>query len=345
MPEDINKITEMLQGTRDWASLEIWAKKNKLRLYTADQVKQVVTSRLWYEAFLGYYWAIAERNYRRSTHQGRPFDAETLRDIKADIRLLYFEAASDFAAICEWTRGRYSPETGEWTEAGCSLIDLKDYLCLKLGPRAKHDPKVPDFGGLTQVPRLKGQALEKAVNEEERRLGRVLTKAERAAIARWPVTAFVAADQEGGAGNEEGGNAHDWLDILKDADPAWTDGHVSALEGMISQQENDAFRQIMLDVMRKQAATVREKHGPVVWEAVIRYAALRAKGENYGKLPQLCADLGVRKKTVEGVLENLSHNLVSAIVRKRPDLADMLRRTSRENALREIARRNGPRNT
>ena len=333
MPEDINNIQEMLQGREYWEGFETWVQDNNRQLHTADDVKQEVTSQLWYEAFLSRYWAIAESNYRRSTHRARPFDADTLMEIKADIQLLYFEEASHFAGTCELVEG------------GLSLIDLKNHLCLKLGPRAKHDPKVPDLGGLTQVSQLKGLALEKAVKEAERRLGRVLTKAERAAIPRRPVTAFVAADQEGAAGNEEGGNAHDWLDILKDADPAWTDGHVSALEGMISQQENDAFRQIMLRVMREQAANVRENHGPVVWEAVIRYAALRAKGENYGKLPQLCADLGVRKKTVEGVLDNLSRNLLSAIVRNRPDLTHLLGEKSREKAVREIARRNGPRNT
>lgn len=332
MNEYKKNLEDLLRGRQYWENFENWVNNNDRQLSAADDVKQVVKSQLWYEAFLSRYWAIAEANYRRRTQQARAFDADVLRDIKADITERYFEEASDFADACEAVEG------------GFSLIDLKDYLCLKLGPRAKHDPKVPDFGGLTQVPRLKGPALEKAVKEEEQRLGRKLNQPERAAIARWPVTVFVAADQEGVGGSEEGGNAHDWLDILKDADPAWTDGHVSALEGIISQRENDTFRQIMLDVMRKQAATVREKHGPVVWEAVIRYAAFRAKGENYGKLPQLCADLGVRKKTVEGVLENLSHNLVSAIVRKRPDLADMLRKTSREKALELIALRYGPRN-
>jgi hypothetical protein len=333
MNEHRKNLEDILRGRRYWEDFENWVNDNDWQLHTADDVKQVVNSRLWYEAFLSRYWAIAERNYRRNIHKARSFDADILREIKGDITRRYFEEASSFADACESMEG------------GLSLIDLKDHLYLKLGPRAKHDPKVPDFGGLTQVPRLKGHALEKAVKEEEERLGRRLTKAEHGGIARWPVTAFVAADQEGFGGTVEGGNAHDWLDILKDADPAWTNGHVSALEEMISQQESDAFRQTMLDVVQKQAVTVRRRnYGAVVWETVIRYVALRAKGENYGELAQLCTDLGVKETDVQDVLYNLSRNLVSAIVRKRPDLTHLLAETSRQKALRDIARRNGPQN-
>lgn len=313
MNEHRKNLEDMLRGRQYWENFESWVDDNDRQLRTADDVKRVVNSRLWYEAFLSRYWAIAEANYRRRIQQARAFDADALRDIKADITQRYFDEASTFADACEAVDG------------GFSLIDLMKHLRLKLGPRAKHDPKVPEFGGLTQVPRLKGKALEKAVEEEERRLGRNLNKAERGAIARWPVTAFVAADQEGFGGSDEGGNAHDWLDILKDADPAWTDGHVSALEEMISQQESDAFRQIMREVLQKQAEKVRRRnYGAVVWEAVIRYVALRAKGKHYGELGELCADLGVKKKDVEGVLWNLSRNLVNAIARNRPDLAHML---------------------
>jgi hypothetical protein len=334
MNEHRKNLEDMLRGRQYWENFASWVDDNDRQLRTADDVKQVVNSRLWYEAFLSRYWAIAESNYRRNIHLARSFDADVLRDIKGNITQRYFDEASIFADACESMEG------------GLSLIKLKDHLYLKLGPRAKHDPKVPEFGGLTQVPRLKGKALEKAVEEEERRLGRNLNKAERGAIARWPVTAFVAADQEGFGGSGEGGNAHDWLDILKDADPAWTDGHVSALEDMISQQESDAFRQIMLDLLQKQAKKARSgNYGAVVWEAVIRYVALRAKGENYGELGELCADLGVNEADVQNVLYNMSRNLISAIVRKRPDLANQLGKTSRKKALLEIARRNGPQNT
>jgi len=335
MNEHKKNLESLLRGRQYWQDLEKQVYYNNRQLHTADDVRKVVNSPLWYEAFLSLYWAIAEANYRRRTHKARAFDADVLRDIKADITERYFEEASTFADACEAVDG------------GFSLIDLKDHLCRKLGPRAKHDPKVPDFRGLTQVPRLRGSALEKAMKEEERRLGRELNQPERAAIARWPVMAFVPADQEGTGGSDEGGNAHDWLDILKDADPAWTDGHISALEEIISQEESDAFRQIMLNLMRQQAATVRRRvHGPVIWEAVIRYVALRAKDENYGELGELCIELGIKKKEdVEDVLYNLSRNLISAIVRKRPDLANQLGKTSRKKALREIARRNGPKKT
>jgi hypothetical protein len=334
MNEHRKSLEDILRGRRYWEHFENWVHDNDRQLRTADDVKRVVNSRLWYEACLSRYWAIAEKNYRRNIHLARSFDADVLRDIKANITQRYFDEATIFADACEAVEG------------GLSLIKLKDHLFLKLGPRAKHDPKVPDLGGLTQIPRLKGKALEKAVEEEERHLGRELTKVEHGAIARWPVTAFVAADQEGFGGSDEGGNAHDWLDILKDADPAWTDGHVSALEDMISQQESDTFRQIMLDLLQRQAKKVRSgNYGAVVWEAVIRYVALRAKGENYGELPQLCADLGVNKADVEDVLDNLSRNLVSAIVRKRPDLTHLLGEKSRRKALRAIALRNGRQNT
>jgi hypothetical protein len=329
MNERGERLEDMLRGKRYWSEFEGWVKDNDRQLCNADQVKAVVNSRLWYEAFLSYYWAIAEKNYRRSTRQARPVDADVLRDIKAALTQRYFEEASAFADACEAVDG------------GLSLIDLKDHLCLKLGPRAKHDPKVPDVRGLTQVPRLKGKSLEKAVAEEAGRVGRPLTDAERGAIARWPVTAFVAADQEGSAGNEEGGNARDWLDILKEADPAWTNGHISVLEEMISQEESDAFRQIMLDVLQRQATKVRKNYGPVVWEAVIRYAALRAKGENYGQLPQLCADLGVETNVVHNVLYNLSRKLVNAIADNRPDLTHLLGGPARQRALDRIAYRNG----
>lgn len=334
MNEHMKNLEALLRGRQYWENFENWVHGNDQQLLTADDVFQVVNSQLWYEAFLSRYWAITEKNYRRRTQQARAFDADALRDIKADITQRYFEEAFTFADACESVDGGYS------------LTDLKDYLCLKLGPRAKHDPRVPDFGGLTKVPRLKGPALEKAVKEEEQRLGRELNQPERAAIARWPVTAFVAADQEGVAGSDEGGSSHDWLDILKDADPAWTDGHVSALEEMISQEESNAFRQIMRDLLQKQAEKVRQQnYGAVVWEAVIRYVALRAKGENYGELGELCSELGVKKKDVEDVLYNLSRNLISAIVRKRPDLANQLGEKSRRKALRMIADINGPKNT
>jgi hypothetical protein len=246
MNERGERLEDMLRGRHYWSKFEDWVNNNDRQLCNADEVTAVVRSQLWYEAFLSRYWAIAEKKYRQRTRHAHTFDAEVLRDIKADITQRYFEEASAFADACEAVDG------------GLALIDLMKHLWRKLGPRAKHDPKVPDFAGLTQVPRLRGQSLEKAVEEEKQRLCRKLNKAERAAIARWPVVAFVAADREGPAGNEEGGNAHDWLDILRDADPAWTDGHVSALEEMISQEESDAFRQIMLDVLQRQATKVRK---------------------------------------------------------------------------------------
>lgn len=328
MSEYSKSLEDRLRGRHYWSDFENWVQDNDRQLYTAEEVKQVVCSQLWHQAFLSYSWAIAEKQYRK-THRASSFDADALRDVKGDATTRYFEEASIFADKCEVAN------------EGRSLIELRDHLRLKLFPRASHDSGDPDFGGLTEVRRIKGKALEKAVAEEERRFGRRLTKAERAAVSRWPVTAFVAADKEGLGGDGEGGNAHDWLDILKEADAAWTDGHVSALENMVSQEENDAFRQLMLDVVRSQAKIVRRSnHGAVVWEAVIRYVALRAKDENYGQLGALCAEFGVDKSDVEDVLYNLSRNLVSAIVRRRPDLTHLLGNKSRSKALRDIARRN-----
>jgi hypothetical protein len=297
-------IRQFHESTNDalaWGEFQEWVKKTDREFSSEEDIEKTAHSKIWWTSFSREFLKRTRASYN-ARNGGQRLDSDERKDQESAIVQKYLEFSEKYA--------NQRTQVGDFG----TTLGLLNYLIVKISPRAKHDPKVPDKGGVTKSPQK-----------------RYINWLRLDGISENTEAPDLSTDM--------------WLDVvLQTTDSAWSNG-ISWTEEKTGEEEDFfKFLRVMQDIIDEEdRASSFSNHLKTIFEAVMHYSRIAAQGDAKLTLEEACLELGLDDREdlqkARRMRERIRRKLATAISTLDPELYSQA-----SPNLRKMIVRLGPRN-